>query len=739
MHSRTRAYCVDGQLRINSMTNFSTGSKWLQAPMWMLQIALEPVNTRLQKVSVRYRLLLLCLGLLAVLGSTNLLLGFVIQHREAEEVEQRQQYDRLQAIAAVREALAASRHFQGQVNVAKLIGDPELEARVVQSLSKAESALHIGLVNVEAFDRDSVAIVRDEWVAAHNAMGVAIGAMTRNQADALKLATETIAHLNRIEETLKAAGDRETRRADEISVAQITRARAAVWWSAAIILMAALFGVVFSFLILGSIVRPLQITAAALRQINAGETMVDMPPISPDEFGDMAVALRQFRDQAVRLRHLAFTDEMTGLGNRPHFDETLRSEVMQANQAGHELALLYIDVDNFSAVNDSLGHGAGDRYLREAAGRLQRFALLGAQCWRYSGDKFTVLMESQPADETGSWREQISHQAQLILSGMAEPYLLDGHLLPMSVSIGIAVFPADGRSSEHLMSSADAAMYQVKRSGRNGIHFANPALTAGARRDLILATDIRRGQEQHEFEPFYQPIVDVVAGRVVGAEALLRWRHPERGVCPAADFIPAAEASGQVHALGEICLTQVCERIAEWQSANDPIWISVNLSTRQIEDRSVISLLTALSGRLKYSPESLTLEITESAMLEQVERAQETLEEVRTMGYRLGVDDFGTGYSSMVYLQKFPIDKLKIDRSFVERVEHSRAAEAIIGSMVTLAKSLGLDVIAEGVETKAQMIRLRELGCALQQGYYFTKALPVAEFDVWRAGWTEAA
>lgn len=697
------------------------------------------LDAQFQRVSVRSRLLLLSLGLLLALGGTNLLLGVVIQQREAQELEQQRQYDRLQAITTVREAQTTTRHFQSQINVARLVRDPNLEARVQKSLDDAENRLRAGLAQVSQFDPESAQTVHLEWRKAITAMQTAITAMTRNQADSLELSKQTILHLDIIENTLKIAGDRERRRADEISAQQLARARAAVRISIAVSFVAVSLALAFGFLILRSVVRPLQVTITALRQINSGETMVDMPPISPDEFGDMAVALRQFRDQAVRLRHLAFTDEMTGLGNRPHFDETLRSEVMQANQAGHELALLYIDVDNFSAVNDSLGHGAGDRYLREAAGRLQRFALLGAQCWRYSGDKFTVLMESQPADETGSWREQISHQAQLILSGMAEPYLLDGHLLPMSVSIGVAVFPADGRSSEHLMSSADAAMYQVKRSGRNGIHFANPALTAGARRDLILATDIRRGQEQHEFEPFYQPIVDVVAGRVVGAEALLRWRHPERGVCPAADFIPAAEASGQVHALGEICLTQVCERIAEWQSANDPIWISVNLSTRQIEDRSVISLLTALSGRLKYSPESLTLEITESAMLEQVERAQETLEEVRTMGYRLGVDDFGTGYSSMVYLQKFPIDKLKIDRSFVERVEHSRAAEAIIGSMVTLAKSLGLDVIAEGVETKAQMIRLRELGCALQQGYYFTKALPVAEFDVWRAGWTEAA
>ncbi len=687
----------------------------------------------LQQVSVRARLLVLCLGLVSILVAVALLLGWVVQQREVQEEEQKQQYDRLQSITSVREALASVRHTQGQANVAVVIGDELLKQRLTKSLQEEEAGLEAILSSVEMFDPLSIQIVREERRLSLQSMEKSIQIMASGGKHSLELAIETIGHLDRIESTLKAAGDRERQRADQISRDQISYARSAVSLSAVIIICAVLLSLALSLLILRSIVQPLQTTVAVLRQINAGETMVDMPPITRNEFGDMALALRQFRDQAERLRHLAFTDDLTGLGNRAHFDEALRAAVTEAQQSGGHLALLYVDLDNFSAVNDSLGHGAGDRYLREAALRLQRFALLDAQLWRYSGDKFTVLLDAQAMAAEDVLRKEAHAQANLILRGLAEPVLFDGHLLPMSVSVGVAVFPVDGNSAEQLMSSADAAMYLVKRSGRNGLRFANPTLTADARKDLVLATDIRRGLEQHEFVPYYQPVVDVLAGRVVGAEALLRWHHPQRGVCSAYEFIAAAEANGMVHALGEACLTQVCERIAHWQAEDTPIWISVNLSTRQIEDRSVLGVLDGLRQRFPFKPEGLTLEITESAMLEQMERAQQTLEEVRALGYRLGVDDFGTGYSSLVYLQRFPVDKIKIDRSFVDQVETSRSAKAIIAATVALANSLDLDVVAEGVETEGQMRCLATLGCRLQQGFYFTPALPPTAFERWRA------
>ena len=692
-------------------------------------------DEHLQRISVRGRLLGLSLGLMAVLGCTTVLLGFVIQQREAQEAEQKQQYDRLQAITTVREALTTVRHFQGQINVAKLLADKELQARLEQRLARVEIELEMALQRAENFDAASAAVVRDQRAQSISGARNFMEALASKSDSAARLAIETFKNLDTIESTLQQAGLRERLRADGIAQDQIRRARAAVRLSLFIIFGAVLLGVLLSLLILRSIVQPLQSTVTVLRQINAGETIVDMPPLSNNEFGDMAQALRQFRDQAERLRHLAYTDELTGLGNRAHFDESLRAAVLEAGKVGHSLTLLYVDLDNFSAVNDSLGHGAGDRYLREAAMRLVRFAQLEAQVWRHSGDKFTVLLDAQAASDAENARSRIAAQAELILRGLAEPMLLDGHMLPMSVSIGVATFPADGNSGEQLMSSADAAMYLVKKSGRNGVRYANPSLTADARKDLALATDMRRGLEHGEFEPFYQPIVNVVSGQVVGAEALLRWRHPERGVRSAFEFIATAEASGMVQALGEACLTRVCAEIAQWQAEGDPIWISANVSTRQIEDRSIIGLLESLHGRYPFQHQGLTLEITESAMLEHVDRAQQTLEELRAMGYSLGVDDFGTGYSSFVYVQRFPLDKIKIDRSFVEKLDASPAAAAIVAATVALAKSLDLDVVAEGVETEAQMRRLLELGCPLQQGFYYARALPKTEFDTWRKNW----
>jgi EAL domain-containing protein (putative c-di-GMP-specific phosphodiesterase class I) len=299
----------------------------------------------------------------------------------------------------------------------------------------------------------------------------------------------------------------------------------------------------------------------------------------------------------------------------------------------------------------------------------------------------------------------------------------------MSVSIGIAVYPGDGEHGEQLVSSADAAMYLAKRSGRNNAKFASPELTGDARRQLVQISDIRRGLEEGEFEPFYQPVLDVTAGRVVGAEALLRWRHPQRGIVAAGEFIPAAEDSGLIHALGERCLVKACEHAAAWGDSN-PIRISVNLSARQIEDRTAIGMLDRLhrsGGHVK----GLDFEITESAILQQVDRAQETLAQIRALGHHLSVDDFGTGYSSMVYLQRFPISRIKIDRSFVSRMETSREAHAFVSATIALARSLDLEVVAEGVETVSQARKLQSLGCTLQQGYYFTAALPAAEFEAW--------
>lgn len=680
-------------------------------------------------LSVRARLLGLCLGLLVVLGGANLYLGKIIRDREPQEVEQQAQYHRVQTMHAAKQAINTYRYWQGQANSAVLIKNPQLESQAKANLNEAWSELVRRLGEVEKFDRNSAQIIRETLDALPGEMAKVIEAIAADRkVEADQFFPRVRKRLETIEETLNGAIAREQADAEAVERQQTRRAADAVTVAAVILVASAAIGVILTLLVLRSIIRPLRTTVSAIRQVNAGETSLDLPPVSQDEFGDIAVALRQFRDQAERLRRMAYNDPLTGLGNRACAEDELRGAIESCKKTRAQLAILYIDLDNFRSVNDSLGHTAGDRYLCEAALRLQRFAPPEALVCRYSGDKFTVLIEDLDPEEVPA---NPRASAEVILRGMAEPYQLADHLLPMSVSIGVAVYPSDGETGEQLLSSADAAMYRAKQGGRNKAQFATPELTADVRKQLTVAADIRRGLEHAEFEPYYQPVIDVDSGKVVSAEALLRWVHPVRGLVQAGDFIPTAEASGLIHALGERCLQRASEQVVRWAEAARPIRVSVNLSPRQIDDGSAIRLLERMHADSGHRPSLLDFEITETAMLERGEHTQQTLQRVRAMGHRLGVDDFGTGYSSLVYLQRFPLDRIKIDRSFVARVETSREARAIISATVALARSLDMEVIGEGVETEAQMNALRHLGCTLQQGFLFTPALPAGELETW--------
>jgi len=690
--------------------------------------------------SVRGRLLLLCFGLLLLLGGANLLLARIIGERESQELAQAEQYGRVQTVVSVREAFGAVRHFQSLANVGRLTQDPSLQKRVAESLAGAERQLQDSLAEMAEFDATVVALMRRERELSVEAMRKAVEAIALKSSDSATLAGAAIGHLDRIEQALAEAGVRERRLAQEVTAQQLEGARTGVRLALTIVVLATLAGLALSAAMLHALVRPLQQTVAALRQINDGQSMVDLPPITGDEFGEMAQALRQFRDQADQLRELAYTDAATGLGNRARMDQALRQAVARSAGSGATLALLAIDLDNFGGINDGLGYTAGDAYLREAGQRLARFAPEDALVCRYSGDKFAVLIETESRDEPEHDLVHLRRHAELILRGMSESFAYREHLLPMSVSIGIALFPQHASSESELISGADAAMYLVKQDGRNGIRFADRGLSVGARQDLAMVAELRRGIEQKEFEAHYQPIIDTLAGKVAGAEALLRWQHPQRGLLTADRFIPAAEASGQIQELGQACLQQVCEQLVEWQAGDGAaLWLSVNLSVRQIEHGPLLEQLEQLLRRPGFSPASLLLEITESAALDRVDKARETLDRIRRMGFQLGMDDFGTGYSSMVYLQRFPVDKIKIDRLFVQRMDTSREAHAIVSAVIAIARSLQLQVVAEGVETAAQSQQLRDMGCHLQQGFLFARALPAAEFARWRTGYEAAA
>lgn len=690
------------------------------------------LESLLSRLSVRARLWTLTVGLFLVLGTAILLLSQIVQRRPVQELQQSAQYDRLQTIQQVREAMFGVRHYESLLNVARLVGDEALKATVQAKLGQAERELAVQLAAMATFDGESVAVLRRERELAQAPMRQAISAISGKQSDSLQLAQQTMQHLTAIHDRLHQASERERLRAEALTASQIEGARAGFRASMLIVVGALLLGLLFGIQVLRSIMRPLRATTAALKQINEGQSLVEMPPISGDEFGEMALALRQFRDQADRLRELAYGDPLTGLGNRARMDHALHTAVARCRDRGTRLALFSIDLDGFGAINDGLGYNAGDAYLREAGLRLSRFAPEEAVLCRHSGDKFTVLIEAADPNDTALLPGPLRDAAELILRGMAESFQYREHLLPMSVSIGIAEFPRPCESESELISGADAAMYLAKRDGRHCLRFADRQLSTGARQELADVADIRRGIEQEEFQPFYQPIVDVVAGRVAGAEALLRWRHPQRGLLGADRFIPAAEANGQIHALSEICLRRVGEQLCEWASSDGALWLSTNLSVRQLEGGALLTQLAALRERAGFVPANLLLEITESAALEQVDRAKETLAKIREMGFHLGMDDFGTGYSSMVYLQRFPVDKIKIDRLFVSRMDSSREAVAIVSATIAIARSLQLQVVAEGVETEEQSHRLRYMGCPLQQGFLFSPALPPEEFGGWR-------
>lgn len=687
--------------------------------------------------SVRARLLVLSLGLVGILGSASLILGYLIVSNQSFQTQQQEQFQRFEAINAAQQAMGGFRSAGGQLNSATFTKDKDLEERAQIVFEKAKQNLDDKLSLLVPFDSASVATIN---TAAMRAMVYRERVVEYFLTGPRELMTPTSVALQNqltlIEETLRAAGQREHTQAEALQVREKQRVAQAIRFAGLVIVVAGLIGVGLTLLVVRSIIRPLQATTNAIRQVNAGEIEINLPPIRSDEFGDMAVALRQFRDQAERLRRLAYQDPLTGLGNRARLEESLQRAIERSRHSREPVALFYVDLDNFRAVNDKFGHKAGDRYLCEATSRLHRFMPYDAFLCRYGGDKFTILVEKLEAGP--ALEAQLREQADCVLRGLGETYPFGDHLLNMSVSIGIAVFPGDGETAEQIISSADAAMYVAKKNGRNNARFAGAQLTSNMRRQLAVASDIRRGLERGEFEPFYQPVIDVERGRVVGAEALLRWRHPENGLLLPSEFIQVAEDSGLINQLGELCLIKAHEQALEWASRDRKVRIAVNLSVRQVHDGKILQVLRGLrpppNGQLERL---IDFELTESALLDTTDYSQKVLGEIKKLGFRIGLDDFGTGYSSFSYLQRLPIDKIKIDRLFVTSMGISKQALAIVSATLTLAQNLDLGVVAEGIENAEQMRQLRILGCRLQQGFYFTRALPASEFEAWANNFEE--
>ena len=421
-----------------------------------------------------------------------------------------------------------------------------------------------------------------------------------------------------------------------------------------------------------------------------------------------------------RLNTLANYDALTALPNRTLFHQRLRRSLVHAQRFNEALAVLFIDLDRFKNVNDSLGHDAGDRVLRAVAERLKASLREVDTLARLGGDEFAVLIE-QVTDV-----RMVGSVARKLLKAVAELLVLDGQEYQITASIGISTFPADGSDGTTLLKNADIAMYRAKEQGKNNSQFYAAAMNAHSRERLSLETGMRHALERGEFLLHYQPKVDIASGRITGMEALLRWMRPGLGMVSPAEFIPLAEETGLIVPIGAWVLKAACECVRAWQQTGvPPLRVAVNLSARQFAQANLVSDVARILDASGLAPSSLELEITESMVMNDPERAIQTLRQLKLMGIALAIDDFGTGYSSLGYLKRFPIDNIKIDRSFIKDIPGNNDDAIITRTIIDMTHNLRLKAIAEGVETEAQLDFLRQHGCDEMQGYYFSR--PLAE------------
>jgi len=429
-----------------------------------------------------------------------------------------------------------------------------------------------------------------------------------------------------------------------------------------------------------------------------------------------------------QLQHQAFYDPLTDLPNRALFLDRLRHLFHRARRSrgSPQFAVLYLDLDRFKAINDSLGHQIGDELLIATARRLERCLRPGDTLARLGGDEFTVLLEDvrSEADATGV--------AERIHQEVAAPLQMRGGEVFTSVSVGIALSSAGYGSPEDMLRDADTAMYRAKAGGRARHQVFDGDMHRRAVSSLRLETDLRRALERREIVPYYQPIVELETGAVVGFEALARWRHPTSGMLLPDLFIPVAEETGLVVEIGAWMLAEACRQVREWQRS-DAIWstlgISVNVSGRQLSQGAVAADVERVLGATGLDPTCLTLEITESALVHSLDAGAGVVRRLHEMSIGLHLDDFGTGYSSLAYLHSFPVQALKVDRSFVSRMDQAAQQSAIVKAIVSLAHDLGMEVVAEGVETRAQLETLRALRCRRGQGFLFSKPLPADQAE----------
>lgn len=438
---------------------------------------------------------------------------------------------------------------------------------------------------------------------------------------------------------------------------------------------------------------------------------------------EMSKDITDFKKAEDEIHQLAYYDSLTRLPNRILLLDRLDQVIARANRDGLKVAVLLLDVDQFKRVNDTFGHTSGDMLLKVLAERLSGIARKSDTVARLGGDEFVLVLSAVPSEQN------ITNVAEKILEILSAPMELDGHEVFSGCSIGISVFPGDGEDADTLLKNADTAMYQAKEQGRNNYQFFSKEMNVSVAEKMALDTSLRRALERDEFFLLYQPQVDLKTSRLIGMEALLRWQHPSLGLLKPDRFIPLAEESGLILPIGEWVLRTACAHNKAWQDSGlAPLRVAVNLSSRQFRQQGFIEMVRDILEDTGLSPLYLELELTESTIMTNDDQTTMLLHRLKGMGINLAIDDFGTGHSSLSYLTHFPIDRLKIDKSFIRDINTNPDHKAITEAIIAMAKSLGMEVIAEGVERKDQLRHLAGRRCDAIQGFYLSHPLSVGDF-----------
>lgn len=456
-------------------------------------------------------------------------------------------------------------------------------------------------------------------------------------------------------------------------------------------------------------------------QIHNIYILVYLSPIIQDhqviEVVGTAIDITERKQTEQLINHMAYHDSLTNLPNRAFFNERIEEMIVQAKK-NHELfAVMFIDLDQFKNINDTLGHAMGDLLLIAVSNRLLDSVQKDQFVFRLGGDEFIILLPK-------SNEVQAQIIAEKIIDQLSSAFIIENHEMYITPSIGISMFPKDG---EELLKNADAAMYQAKSLGRNNFQFFTQDIANKLNRKMYLENELRRAIHNNQFILYYQPQIDITTGKVIGVESLIRWKHPQEGMIPPLDFIPLAEETGLIVPIGEWVLREACSQNKAWQEAgNEPVPISVNVSLSQFRQKDFVELVETVLQETGLEPQYLELEITESMTIDMA-YTERILASLKALGIKVSMDDFGTGYSSLSYLRRLPINKLKIDQSFIRNLDEKN--QAIVRTIITLAKNLQMDVIAEGVEQIEHADFLMQNDCLLAQGYLYSKPLPKEELD----------